>query len=286
MFPFLFYIYLIKMNFKSLLLIFVFQLLFFNKINAQNIDNKQIVIPIIVHVIYNIPSQNITDELILSQIDVLNEDYNAKNCDLFKVPFPFILKIGNPNIQFKLIEIRRVHTKHLGFIYFNGSFQYVKFSKYGGDDVINPETVLNIWVCNLYTHLGYSSFPEENKFVDGVVIGYKNFGRDYNSCSDFNLGRTLTHEVGHWFGLKHLWGNSLDPMFSDDCDDTPPQMFPTRGCLDFPQYDDATCEFPGIMFNNFMDYGNDACAYFFTKGQVKLIRQNILLYRSDFLINQ
>lgn len=250
-------------------------------------DSKSITIPIIVHVVYQTDEQNIPDSIIQSQIEVLNEDFNAKNPDINNVPEPFKSHIGISNIYFKLIDVRRIETYQCGFIFFPSIFQDVKFTITGGDNVINPESTLNIWVCNLINVLGYAQFPDLYSITDGVVINYQLFGKN-NSSHPYNLGRTTTHEVGHWLGLKHLWGNGgiLNFAQTDGCDDTPPQFEPTYFCKDFPQYDSLTPNYPGIMFNNFMDYGYDNCVWFFTKDQVKLMWNTIFFSRPELLNNK
>jgi hypothetical protein len=124
---------------------------------------------------------------------------------------------------------------------------------------------LNIWVCNLgSSSLGYSSFPGAPVSLDGVVIDYRYFGT-LNTRAPFNLGRTATHEVGHWLNLYHIWGDSQ--CGNDHVEDTPLHHGANYGCPAHPSIytncGSQTVEMP----MNFMDYTNDACMSMFTLGQ-------------------
>jgi hypothetical protein len=144
----------------------------------------------------------------------------------------------------------------------------MKHNSSGGHDNWDPTRYLNIWVCNLGDGLlGYATFPadlQSDPTNDGVVILYKAFGNIGVLHPDYNLGRTATHEVGHWLNLRHIWG---DANCGDDfVDDTPTQQTSNVGCPTFPH---VTCSNGpnGDMFMNYMDYVNDACMGMFTQGQ-------------------
>jgi PKD repeat protein len=138
----------------------------------------------------------------------------------------------------------------------------------------DPELYLNIWVCPLSGGLlGYATFPNFSSLdgipafwqgpeLDGVVINVQAFGIGSGTLPNYNQGRTTTHEIGHWLGLRHIWGDAN--CGNDFCDDTPTQQAASSGCPTFPK---KTCNNSGNMTMNFMDYSNDVCAYMFTHGQ-------------------
>lgn len=235
------------------------------------------VIQVVVHVVYNKASDNISDEQVQSQIDVLNRDYQAKNDDLVQVPAVWKDRIGNTGIQFALATvdpdgkpttgITRTHTRRKGFM----THDSVKFDKTGGKDAWPTDQYLNLWVCTLLGGLlGYAQFPGGPANTDGVVINNDAFGTMGTARPPFNLGRTAVHEVGHWFNLYHIWGDKTDCSGSDYVDDTPMQQEPNYGEPDFPH---ISCNNGpnGDMFMNYMDYVDDAAMHLFTQGQVERI---------------
>jgi len=143
----------------------------------------------------------------------------------------------------------------------------MKFSAQMGDDAWNSGMYFNIWVCNMQGVAGYASVPGGSADKDGIVIGYRVFGK--NSSSGFEMGKTAVHETGHWLGLRHLWG---DTNCGDDLvDDTPKQSYYNIGC---PSGIRITCNNNpnGDMYMNYMDYTNDACVNIFTEGQKTRMR--------------
>lgn len=234
-----------------------------------------ITIPVVVHVVYRTSSENISQNQILSQIAVLNEDYGAGNSDISQVPSLFANDYGDTDIRFCLASkdpngawtsgVTRTQTTVTSW---NGS-DNVKVTSQGGKDPWPRNKYLNIWVCNIGSGLlGYAYPPGASSSVDGVVIGYKYFGsKDYNDGSfvlqsPYNLGRTATHEVGHWLNLRHIWGDSN--CGNDYVSDTPTQQTSNYGC---PTHPHATCQNNGDMFMNYMDYVNDNCMVMFSNGQ-------------------
>ena len=146
----------------------------------------------------------------------------------------------------------------------------MKSNSFGGDNGWDPRSYLNIWVCNLVSNLlGYSTFPGAAQNKDGVVIRTDVFGP--NNYSAYNLGRTTTHEIGHWLNLKHLWGDA--DCGDDGVDDTPKQKTYNNGCPSFPETKNACgSNTTGDMFMDFMDFSDDACMQMFTKGQRQRMR--------------
>jgi hypothetical protein len=228
-------------------------------------------IPVVVHVLYNTASQNISDAQIMSQIAVLNQDFAASNADVSLVPSVFSGLVSNTQIQFCLAQqtpsgvsttgIVRKSTTTTSF----SSNDNVKRNANGGDDAWDATKYLNIWVCNLGGGLlGYAQFPGGAASTDGVVINYTAFGNMGTASAPYGLGRTTTHEVGHWLNLRHIWGDAS--CGNDQVGDTPTQQTSNFGCPTFPH---VTCSngANGDMFMNYMDYTDDACMYMFTAGQ-------------------
>lgn len=227
-----------------------------------NIPVKDVVtIPVVVHVIYKTAEQNISDAQVTSQIDVLNEDFSNTNRDRLNIPREFKSVDGSVGLSFVLDRIIRKQTTVQSF----NVGDNVKHSKSGGDDVVDPSTYLNIWVCNLGSNLlGYAQFPGGDPSTDGVVILYSAFGRTGTLISKYNLGRTATHEVGHWVNLRHIWG---DATCGDDLvDDTPIAQTANFNCPTYPKISECTGS-TNEMTMNYMDYTDDACMYMFTLGQ-------------------
>ena len=127
---------------------------------------------------------------------------------------------------------------------------------------------LNIWVCNLDSiSLGYGTFPGGPPDRDGVVVGYDVFGTIGNLRLPFNKGRTATHEIGHWLGLRHTWGDA--DCGDDSIPDTPQQESYNTGCPSFPHLSSCSPNANGDMFMDFMDFTDDGCMNMFTIDQVK-----------------
>lgn len=233
-----------------------------------------ITIPVVIHVVYNSEAQNISDDQIRSQIEVLNEDFGRNNADASETPSMFYKVAADTRIRFELATtdpsgqptygITRTYTDAPDFSAFENE---MKFSVQGGVDAWPTSDYLNIWVCALSMGvLGYSQFPGGPSGTDGVVIDYKFFGRGGKLKPPFNLGRTATHEVGHWLNLRHIWGDG--PCGTDDfVADTPESEGPTHGCL----RERITCGSQD-MVSNFMDYTDDACMNLFTQGQAHRMR--------------
>lgn len=233
-----------------------------------------IVIPVVVHVVHLNAEQNISDAQVMSQIKAMNADFQRKNIDRDQTPAIFQSVAASTGIRFQLATkdpkgnptsgITRKKTFKSSF-YTNDND--VKYSAMGGVDAWPTDQYLNIWVCNLGLGiLGYSQFPGGPSETDGVVIGYKFFGTIGNLKAPFNLGRTTTHEVGHWLNLRHIWGDG--PCGVDDhVADTPASDAPNQGC----SFGHSSCGSVN-MTQNFMDYTDDVCMNLFTKGQANRMR--------------
>jgi hypothetical protein len=141
----------------------------------------------------------------------------------------------------------------------------MKKTAQGGLAPTSPTTKLNLWACKIGGGiLGYAQFPGGSSSTDGVVIDSKYFGLSGASAAPYNLGRTGTHEVGHWMNLRHIWGDAT--CGSDLVSDTPTHNTANYGVPAYPHY--STCSgTPVEMTMNYMDYTDDAGMYMFSNGQ-------------------
>lgn len=244
---------------------------------AQDNTQPVITIPVVVHVIYNNAAQNISEAQIRSQIDVLNRDYRRTNTDTAMTPEAFRAVAADARIEFRLATIDPLGQPTTGIVRRSTSVagfaadDRIKSSITGGDDGWDRNLYLNLWVGNLTGGvLGYASAPGCAAEKDGVVIRFNVFGTTTNVPAPFNKGRTATHEIGHWLGLRHIWGDA--PCGDDRVDDTPPQSGPTRGCPN-GVITSCTAGAAGNMYMNFMDFTDDACMNMFTKGQAARMRE-------------
>lgn len=229
---------------------------------------KLAVIKTVVNVVYKTDKQNISDAQIRSQMKALNKDFRATNPDKSRVPAPWRGLVSDTRIQFKLVRVTRTKTAKSGFSFDDG----VKKASTGGIAPFNPQTHLNIWVCALTGGLlGYAQFPGGPASLDGVVINYLAFGTMGTAQAPFNKGRTATHEVGHFFNLRHIWADTPDCSGSDMVADTPNCAGPNFG---EPAWPVVTCNNGpnGDMFMNYMDYTDDPAMFMFTTQQVLRIR--------------
>jgi hypothetical protein len=277
-----------------------------DKVQAKSTKSTAtIYIPVVVHVVLTAAQQTTIGgtagiiKRIDSQLVVLNRDFQAKNADSTKIPAIFKPLYGNANIVFSLAHRKPNGTSTNGYEIittaqpsFDGtggtvpagsgySCSDVKHISTGGADAWNTAKYLNIWVCNFddasllgvaypkYMVTDFGLTPTEL----GVVVNYRAFGKR-SAVSDsyitgIDKGRTATHEVGHYLGLLHIWGDDAQCVDDDGVSDTPLQADNNFNCpVQTTVMANCNSTPGGEMWMNYMDYVDDACMVMFSKGQV------------------
>jgi hypothetical protein len=266
------------------------------------------IIPVVFHVLYNTASENLSEELILDQLKDLNACFNRQNEDTINTRPIFLPVAGNARIRFVLASedpdgnptngIIRKFTTRTTF-YLQSQIQtinsdFMKFDNTGGSNAWDTERYLNIWLCDLRSAsssnrlLGYafppvgaqnwdnSAYPSSRQ---GAVVDVQMIGKDNPQGGPRNVltqEKTLVHEVGHFLGLRHTWGDgfaSTGCFVDDGIDDTPLQRVRSRGCIAL-QNTCAGDAFPD-QIENYMDYSSAECSNLFTKQQVAMMRYNL-----------
>jgi hypothetical protein len=254
------------------------------------------IIPVVVHVVYQTLQDSIDQEQILSQIDVLNADFRGLNANLATVPPVFAGLAADAEINFCLattdpagqpttgIVYRQTPWANIGQLFSGGGERRVHYTSLGGDDAWDPAHYFNIWVARIGGGvLGWGTRPGTTPpSEDGLVIDPRYFGTTGLAAlyPPHHLGRTATHETGHYFDLLHIWGEGNDSCTDDDgVADTPVQRNPYTGCPVHPQLSCGNV----AMFMNFMDYTDDACLAMFTHGQKARMWQTLQVLRPGLL---
>lgn len=230
-------------------------------------------IPVVVHVIYSNSSQNISDAQILSQIQVLNDDFRRTNADASNTPSAFLGVAADTEIEFCMATVDPNGNPTTGITRKSsstsewGTNDAMKSSSSGGVNAWPTGQYLNMWVCNIGGGiLGYAQFPGGSAATDGVVVSPTYFGTTGTAQAPFDLGRTTTHEVGHWLNLRHIWGDggcNVDDFVAD----TPTSDGANYGCATTHVSCSST-----DMVQNYMDYSDDACMNLYTQGQKTRMR--------------
>ncbi len=268
-------------------------------------------IPVIVHIIHNneavnssfaTTGNNLNAAQVVDQINILNKDFTGMNADTILIPSVFKPALGKFGVNFCLAVVNptggvlaepgidRINRVAKGWSASPYSQTYID-ATIKPNSIWDPNRYLNIWVLPLSNGLlGYATFPAagtsgllgltggSSLTNDGVVILNTSFGSIGTAqFGVYNKGRTATHEVGHWIGLRHIWGDSN--CGTDYCNDTPPAQTSNFGCPTYP-YKLGVCtgNTTGEMTMNFMDYTDDACMYMFTADQMN--RAQLILTNS------
>lgn len=252
--------------------LFLVAILISNRSGAQAVT-----IPVVFHVVYQNTAENVHDSILQEQLDVLNEDLNATNADLWKVPVAWQPIIGNMNVTFLLASVDPNGNPTTGIERQSSAVaswstnDNVKHTQSGGLDAWPDTSYLNIWICDLGAGLtGYTQFPGGPDATDGIVLNYRYVGRGAPAQAPYNAGRAGTHEFGHWLGLRHI-GPDAGCADLDSCADTPGYSsntiygtYPVGTVLT----DGCQPSAPGIMWMNFMSYVDDTAMVFFTQDQI------------------
>ncbi|MCH2198922.1 MAG: zinc-dependent metalloprotease [Flavobacteriales bacterium] len=281
-------------------------------------------IPVVFHIVWNTEDQNLPDEVIFDQMEVLNADFRRLNENASETREEFLPFAGDAEIEFVLADedpdgnptdgIDRVETDREDFFFDLLSTEItldeVKFTETGGVDAWDPDHYLNIWVCNITANFGaqlfgfaYPPFGAENwdgffdeipEGVEGVVLYYPVVGSNNPVAGDDSFpgnegGRTLTHEVGHYLGLRHTWGDGFfDGCSVDDgIEDTPTIEESNNFACNFNQNtcDDGMGDLPDNS-ENYMDYNQDECVNMFTNEQIDMMRFNLETFRPELIEGQ
>jgi hypothetical protein len=300
-------------------------------LGKRQAEQEVYTIQVVVHILFerNNKYQNIPDSIIISQIEALNRDFRLKNSDTSKIRPIFKDVAADVGISFELAkrDPQNRPTNGITRKRWNGTTllgpladPFLKTTLLGGQSPWPTQRYLNIWVCDLnknqlegggflagyaYPPPGLPEWPPVslgNPETDGVVIDYRFFGDNNHVARDMiepvavfnNMGRTTIHEVGHYLGLRHVWGDlgtllpDLGCLVDDGIDDTPNAQLPTGGGICYSNTNLNTCidevDDKPDMYENYMDYSGDPCYAMFTKQQADLMRWVLVNRRNNIIL--
>jgi len=241
--------------------------------------NGIITIPVVFHILYKTDDENLPDSRVREQMEALNRDFIGMTNHGTIYPFDTTLK-ANCGIQFCMAQLdpwgnytTGIERREVTAEYFSMNDNGAKFFAKGGLDAWDPKKYMNIWVCDLSPNLcGYAQYPGSGiNNTYGVVIDLVCFGFT-GANFRYNVGATTTHELGHCFDLRHIWGDDESACTGTDyCNDTPNQagynLIAPAGCDGCVITDACTPTHPGVMYMNFMDYTTGPYMTAFTPDQ-------------------
>jgi PKD repeat protein len=276
--------------------------------NPQRSGTKRI-IPVVFHVIHEGGIENISKAQIEDQLVRLNKDFSLNNTDFSQVPACHAAVAADCEVEFRLATKDPQGQCTDGIVRVYSSKTNGASNQNGIKSVSHWDSFryLNVWVVKSIGALdgvggevlGYAQFPAGGLLsTDGVVIRHDcigSIGTAANGGFGPRLGRTMSHEVGHWLGLRHIWGDA--DCGSDGIEDTPPAFGPNYGICysNFPYIplvvsggDTTTCNTDsacGEMFMNYMDYSDDQCMSMFTQGQ-KAVMNGVFANFRYFIVSE
>ena len=233
-------------------------------INSEYYISNTITIPVVFHIITNLDGTgDIDDSLIISQVEILNEDFGALNGTPGAPGF-------DTRVRFELAGITRTANRN----WFNDR-QENNYKEATGWD---RDAYLNIWTNTASGYLGYAYLPDGSAgaVYDGVVLNYSAVGRNAPDGGIYDQGRTATHEVGHYLGLQHTFQGGCQGGYNagDLIVDTNPESSAQFDCVD-----PASCGTPDPI-RNYMDYTPDLCMNNFTMEQGNRVVCSLVNYRA------
>ena len=253
-------------------------------------------IPIVIHVVAREGFNPVSEAQALHQIDVLNNDFAANGDNISKLLPEFQSIVAPAEIHFCLANIDPSGQPTTGITFTSTTKEFIgtdidfatgrrsiQYNLFGGKDGWDASRYVNIWVGECLDILGFTTLPGQANFEEeiGIIIDIHHFGSigDAGYYNVYGRGHTLTHEMGHFFGLKHIWGEGTgeDCNDSDDIDDTPNAAGPYYGC---PEGEQSSCG-GNNMYQNFMDFTDDRCLAAFTHDQVARMNSALDFYYPD-----
>jgi hypothetical protein len=238
--------------------------------------------PVVIHVVAIEPYQPVSLAQALNQLDVLNDDFAGRGQNIDKLLSTFSSLVADAGMHFCLatldpdgqptsgITFTHTDVKYIATQTGPGGRKAIHYDQLGGKSGWDPSRYINIWVGEYGDVLGSASFPGMAQYPEeiGLIMNIEHFGSigDAGQSGYFGKGHTLTHEMGHFFGLRHIWGSGVEYRCddSDDIDDTPNASGPYYGC---PSGEHTSCD-ASNMYQNFMDFTDDRCLAAFTHDQV------------------
>ncbi len=297
-----------------------------NNLRSSKRLQSIVYLPVVFHIVLANP-YSISDAVVQSQIDAMNRDYSGLNPDTTGLPSAFEAVRGHSSIRFVLAKrtpsgkltngIDRVFSTATGNP--NNIVDSIKRTSLGGADVWDPNSYVNIWVGKVSGGggtLGYTQIPGSGTPADdGVFCNILGFGISSCNVTVYNKGRTVVHELGHYFGINHIWGDDetsantcsgddFRALTSDgstytlpaslynppgkgntaqDIGDTPNQSIATTNCPSGITSDSCTVTPPGKMYEDYMDYTDDDCYSMFTKKQVERMEYVLSNFRGSLI---